>query len=461
MKTRTRTTVILGIAIACGLVIWAVVHRMSSGVEVEAAAAKVASIREFVDERAVTRLPETYLITMPFAGRVEAVPLHEGSKVAKGQEVARIVPRDLALDVKQAAAAVDRLEASIVESADDTVEETAFTQAGKFVESMTATVKAAAARVSAGQAKFDYAERDYGRVRNLASTGVETQDDMEQAFVRKVQAGVDYQQDQLVHAAMVALEAATDLMPTMVRQFIDRKRLKEDVLAKQRTEAEAHLQQVMQNQERGTMRSHLDGVVLKRFISDERFLAAGEPLLEIGRMEDLEVEADVLSLDVVGAQVGDRVKIYGPAIGVPPAKGIVRRIYPGGFTKISSLGVEQQRVKVIIGFDPDDLKRLRTQRNLGVGYRVRVQITTAEKSKALVIPRNALFRAANGNWQVYVIRNGQAKIVKDVKVGLLNDKRAEVVEGLSEGDQVIMAPESNLADGTRAKGKKGRMKEEG
>ena len=136
-----------------------------------------------------------------------------------------------------------------------------------------------------------------------------------------MQSDVDYKQDQLVHAAMVAIGAATNLLPTMVEQYIDRKTLAGDVLEKEKAEAEARLQERLQEQERGTMRSPVDGVVLDRLISNERYLAAGTTLLEIGRLEDMEVEADILSLDVVAAKVGDRVEIYGPAVGRPPSPG--------------------------------------------------------------------------------------------------------------------------------------------
>ncbi|OHB70798.1 MAG: hypothetical protein A2V70_13605 [Planctomycetes bacterium RBG_13_63_9] len=263
-----------------------------------------------------------------------------------------------------------------------------------------------------------------------------------------VEAGVDFEQDRLVEAAMSAMQAATKLMPTMVRQYIDRKRLTEDVLVKQKIEAEARLEEVEQNQERGKIKSPVDGIVLKRLISNERFLPAGQTLLEIGRLEDLEIEADVLSLDVVSAQVGDPVEIYGPAIGKTAARGTVDRVFPAGFTKISSLGVEQQRVKVIIRIDPEDHRRLVEQGHLGVGYRVRVRIFTDESPNALTVPRSALFRDGDGNWRVYAIRNGRATI-QAVEVGLINDELVEIRSGLSEGEQVVLAPESNLTDGAR------------
>ena len=189
--------------------------------------------------------------------------------------MARIVPRDLELAVAENTAAVQRLDASIRENADVNVEETAYQQALQFVKSTAAAVQAAAERMTAGRAKLDYADRDLARARRLAATGARTQDELEQSVLSQVQSDVDYKQDQLVHAAMVAVGAATDLLPRMVRQYIDRKGLSGNVLRKQKAEAEARLQEVLQEQRRGTMRSPVNGVVLDRLVSNERYLTAG------------------------------------------------------------------------------------------------------------------------------------------------------------------------------------------
>jgi HlyD family secretion protein len=196
------------------------------------------------------------------------------------------------------------------------------------------------------------------------------------------------------------------------------------------------------------MTSPVDGVVLNRLVTSEGHLPAGTKLIEIGRLEELEIEADVLSVDVVGVKPGHQVEIYGPTIGTPSARGTVANIFPAGFSKVSSLGVEQQRVKVIVRFNANELERLRRERNLGVSYRVRVKIETAEKSDALVVPRSALFRGPYGVWQLYAMRGGYAEIV-DIQVGILNDELAEVTQGLADGALVIPFPDSNLADGQR------------
>jgi HlyD family secretion protein len=196
----------------------------------------------------------------------------------------------------------------------------------------------------------------------------------------------------------------------------------------------------------------VDGVVLHRFLSNEQFVAAGTSLLEIGRLEDLEVEAEVLTLDIVAAKVGDAVEVYGPAIGQPPAQGKVARIFPAGFTKVSSLGVEQQRVKVIVRFEPAELKRLLADRRLGVGYHVRVRVYTDARADALTVPRAALFRSSRGQWQVFAVRDGRAQLVP-VEVGLMSDESAEITAGLAEDEQVILAPESTLSGGARVRSK--------
>ena len=381
---------------------------------------------------------------------VDAAARGEGPRVEEGQVVAQLVPVDLKLKVEQAQAAVDRLKASLAENANVDVEQTAHKQAGFFLDSMLETVKAALARVDSGEARKRYAKSNLERVEQLHRSKTRTAEDLDQAELRYVESDVDFKQDQFVYAATVAIKEATRLMPEMVTQYISRKELAGDVLSQQKLEAEARLREVLQEQERGTMRSPVKGVVLERFVSNERFLSAGTSLLEIGRLEDIEIEADVLSLDVVEVEVGDEVTIYGPAVGRPTAKGKVVKIYPAGFTKVSSLGVEQQRVKVIIKIDAQDHQRLLEERHLEVGYRVRVKIATAENPEALVVPRSAIFRAADGNWQLYVVRGGRA-VLQTVTVGLINDDKVEITKGLTAGERVVKAPESSLADGARVK----------
>lgn len=443
---KTWTIVILLVAVAAG--VWFLNQRFAPGMPVEAARAQWGAVREFVEEQGKTRLPQTYLITMPAAGRIEAIELAEGDPVYKGQEVARMTPEDLDLAWDAAVAAIDRIDASIVENDDTSVERTSLAQSQSFVQSMDHTVNAAQARVKSGEARRDFAEKRLGRIRALRDSDSSTQEELDQAETQFVENNVEYQQDVLVRSSLEALKAATDLMPTSVQQYIDRKKLSRAVLDKEKIQAQVKLREAERDRKRGAMRSPIDGVVLSRLESNERQLAAGTVLLEIGRLDDLEIEADVLSQDAGRIALGASVEVHGPAIGPRPARGAVARIYPAGFTKISSLGVEQQRVKVVVRFQPADLSRLRRERNLGLGYRVSVKIFTAASDRALTVPRSALFRGAGGDWQVFALRDGRARLTS-VRVGLINDEVAEIAKGLAENDTVVLAPETDLADGAK------------
>jgi HlyD family secretion protein len=438
--------ILVAAAVAVVLVAAVGYTSLSSGTPVEAAAVRRAPIQEYIDEEGKTRLAETYLVTMPYDGRLEPIELVEGTPVTKSQVVARVAPLDIELKKDTAQAVVDRLKASITENDDSTVENTGLQQTISMVDSIDRMVEAAAARVKSGQAKLEYAEKNLARIQRLAANNTKTQDELDQARVQHVESSVNYQQDVLVLRSAEAMRAAMSLLPTMVRQYIQRKALTHNVLQQQLAEAEVQMRDVEEDANRGVMTSPVDGVILERAISNERQVAVGTVLLRIGRWDDLEIEADVLSSDVVRVKPGQKVEVHGPTIGPQPARAEVVRIYPAGFTKTSSLGVEQQRVKVIMKFTGDDLRRLREQNDLGVHYRVRVRIFTAESSGALVIPRSALFRGSKNDWRVFVIRGGRAHL-QAVKVGLSNDEAAEITSGLAESDQVILAPETNLAEG--------------
>jgi HlyD family secretion protein len=346
---------------------------------------------------------------------------------------------------------VERYEEAIHENRYTLVEQTAKKQAEQFVASMEHTVEAAKERVTAGLKKMNYAESYFAHVSEMFQKNAKSKDDLDRADVSRVESQVNYRQDVLIWESTKAILAATVLMPKLVDDYLGRKKLNELVLQKQKAEAGARLEQMKTKEERGKMTSPVDGVVLGRPISNERYLSAGAVLLEIGQLERLEVEADVLSQDVVRVRPGDAVEIYGPAIGAEVGSGVagqVERIYPAGFTKVSSLGVEQQRVKVVIQFAEGVLTPLRAQRDLGVDYRVRVRIFTDRSENALAVPRSAIFRAPDGGWQLFAIRKGRVRL-QPVEVGLMNDEQVEIVKGIEEGEPVILAPESSLDDGDK------------
>jgi HlyD family secretion protein len=190
------------------------------------------------------------------------------------------------------------------------------------------------------------------------------------------------------------------------------------------------------------VRSPAEGVVLKRLRESESVVPAGEALVEIGEPGQLEIVADLLSTDAVRVKPGARAIIeqWG---GSRELAAKVRRVEPSGFTKISALGVEEQRVNVILDFaDPKD-----AWASLGDAYRVEVRVVLWESSDALKVPTSALFRDGE-DWAVYVVDNDRARKTL-VQIAHQAGPEAEVTSGLMEGASVVEHPGDTLTDGAR------------
>jgi HlyD family secretion protein len=301
------------------------------------------------------------------------------------------------------------------------------TQYDKSLQQLDLAIEQAEQTVLASQAKYDFAEREFSRSKSLRSQNTVSQSELEADELRMTESQLELRKDQLNKSIYVIMRSIVELM-------------RETDVAKS-AKAQRDL-------ERTEIRSPVDGIVLSKEVSNEQVLSAGSLLLVIGDLGQLQVEAEILTQDVVRIQVGNAVDIEGPAVGPRPVAGRVLQVYPRGFTKVSSLGVEQQRVLVIVGFEPDVLEQLQQAGwTLGLDYRVRVRVYTGQKEDAVTIPRAALFRNAEGNWQAFVVRDGKAKRV-DVTIGLRNDFDVEILQGIDVGEAVIIAPDSALQDDT-------------
>jgi HlyD family secretion protein len=188
--------------------------------------------------------------------------------------------------------------------------------------------------------------------------------------------------------------------------------------------------------------SPVSGVVLRRLRESAAVVPAGEPLVEIGDPQDLEIVSDLLSTDAVQVSVGARVLLeqWG---GAETLVARVRRVEPSGFRKISALGVEEQRVNVIMDFD----NPAEASKRLGDGYRTEVRIVTWEHDDVVQVPTSALFRRGT-NWAVFVVTGDVVRSV-DVSIGQRNNQSAEVQGGLSQGDIVVIHPPDTLVDDTK------------
>ena len=209
-------------------------------------------------------------------------------------------------------------------------------------------------------------------------------------------------------------------------------------------QARAALQQIDKPGSGGAsveVRAPVSGVVLRVQQESATVVAPGAPILEIGDPTDLEIEAEILSRDAVTIQPGALVTVeqWG---GDEPAKARVRRVEPAAFTKVSALGVEEQRVLVLSDF----VEQTPALKALGDRYRVEVRVAVWHSDETLLVPAGALFREGS-EWKTFLFDDGNAKSVT-VKAGRTDGKLTQVLDGLKAGDEVLMHPPDTVKDGS-------------
>ncbi len=403
---------------------------------------RAGNLKAYVEEQAVTELPQDYLIAMPIAERLEPIVLREGDTVTVGQVVAELDQEDLLDRVDQARQRIAVLETEIEKTRDNRLENHMLVDAEATVKAFDETVKAAEAKLEASLAVLEFAESEVKRLTSIS-------EDADAAAARELRAAeteyrkakAEYQSDALDLAALKTLAAVSYIGPQFIRDFIDRKGFDLDTTQKELAQAKSDLEIEKRNLKRTKITSPIDGVVLERHQTRRQYLAAGTPLLTVGRFEDMEVIAELLSQRATRISPGDRVEVFGEAIEDGPVEGEVLRVYPAGFKKISSLGVEQQRVNVAV--------RLKNRpERLGIGFRVYVRIYYDEVKDALILPRTALFRDRDGNWQAIAVENG-VTVFKTVELGLMNDVDAQVLSGIDVDATIVARPSSKIDEGMR------------
>ncbi len=349
-----------------------------------------------LDEEGKTRVHKRFMVSAPVSGQVQRIELEPGDKVIQDQTaVAIFKPADpVLLDVRSRTEA----EASV-----------------KAAEASYGRAQAERDRAAAGER---LAQSELARKRALYKNRLIAQQEFESA---ESQARTS---EESLRAAEFSVESA-DHEVTVARARL---------LSTSREPGSA--------QQPIILRAPITGVVLKRLRESEAIVPAGEPLLELGDPRQLEIVSDFLSTDAVRMRPGYPVQIerWG---GENAVHGRVRRIEPSGFMKISALGVEEQRVSVIIDFDDP----FEAWNKLGDGYRVEVRVIVWQSDAVLKVATSSLFRRGE-NWAVFVAENGRARL-RTVEVGPRNGSEAQVLKGLSEGQIVIVHPSDTIKDGSR------------
>jgi HlyD family secretion protein len=360
---------------------------------VETAGVSAAPLEVTFQEEGKTRLRERYRIASPIAGWLRRIELEEGDAVAAGQVVAEIQPTVTGL-LDPGSRARARAEADSAASA------------------LTATRE----RVAAARAAERLAASEYRRLDAMKANSAVSASQLDAARTRAEQAKAEL--------------AAANADERMMRQ---RQEGVEAVLAQEGRAGGGSALPVV---------APVAGVVVERYQESEGPVAAAQPLLDLGDPADIEIEVEALSTDAVKVQPGmtARVLRWG---GEGPLEATVTRVEPGGFTKISALGVEEQRVRIVL-----DIAGPRERwANLGDAYRVEVEFVLHAAERVLQVPSSALFRR-DGRWSVYLADDGRARL-SAVEIGASSATAAEVRSGLRAGQRVILFPDDRIADGVR------------
>ena len=358
-----------------------------------------------VREDGTTRIRERYVISSPLAGRLLRIALREGDPVKTGETlIARIEPTDPALlDARSLAEAEARVKAAEV--------------ALELTEPM----------VEQTEAELEFAEAELYRITNLHERGAATASQLDEIKMqvrtkRQARRIARYRRD----IARFELEQAkAALLRSRPRTTKD-----DDSDTSPQVDLDIH--------------SPIDGRVLHVLQKSATVVQPGTPLVEVGDPADLEIVVDVLSADAVKIQPGQEATIeqWG---GESPLHGKVRRVEPSGFTKVSALGIEEQRVNVVIDLSDE----YSVWQRLGDGFHVDAAITVWQADDVLRVPLSAAFRQED-KWHVFVIEGGRARL-RRVELGRRNDEYAEVLSGLEPGDHVVLYPGDSIRDGSRVR----------
>ena len=395
-RSKRRWTAWLVISIAMAVVFY--YGFRTPPVEVDLIAATYGPLTVTVDEDGKTRVRERYLVSAPLAGRLLRVELHGGdSLVANETVLATIEASDPSLLDERARADAE------------------------------ARVNAATAERDRAMTRIEVANDSLGVARNEL-------DRAEQLFGKSILPEEAYEATQLKYRLAVHEKQSAEFGLKIAEFELDQAR---SALLRYGPRSEEHAELF-----RYVIRTPITGRVFRVFQESSTDVAPGTRLLEVGNPDELEVEIDVLSEDAVRIRPGTTVWLnhWG---GSQSLEARVRLVEPSAFTKLSALGIEEQRVWVIA-----DLVTPASERSaLGDGFRVEASIVVAENPRALKIPAGCLFRTGD-EWSVFLVRKGRAER-RLVRVGLTNGIETEVTDGLALGDQLILHPSDRVSHGTK------------
>ena len=399
-------------------------------------------IRSYVEEEGRTRVLDRFVVSAPVGGRLYRVDLDEGDAVESGQVLARVDPLALRSAVAEVEAEIRAMRQRMAGVETKIPKQEEIQRAKVLEDQASESLEVAVRELERAKANWARFVKDLARAQKLAEAKLIPDAELDAAVAAEQTAHEQVRvQEVRIKIARLAI-SATHLNRTTLEARLDDYAWEEKAYEQQIAALDASLETLRDDLVRTEIVAPASGVVLRRIQESETVVAAGTPLLEIGDLKHLEVEVDYLSEDAAHMRPGMEAEVYGRALGHRVLPGKIDRIHPSAFEKISSLGVEQQRVYVIIAFDPADT-------GLGDRFRVEARVILEERADVVLVPEGALFRQDDA-WHVFVVE-GETVQLRKVETGLRNGRVREVLEGLEQGVRVVLHPGDALETGTKVK----------
>lgn len=350
--------------------------------QVETARATFGPLRATVSEEGKTRIKQRYVVAAPVTGQLRRIPFKPGAGITANMTVV---------------ATIDPLPASPLDARNRAL--------------AAARRESARTMLEKSRTAHELAKSELRRIEQMFAAKTVSPQDLESAQLRETTAARE----------VASAEGSLAQAEAELAEFVPTGKTSDSTVE---------------------VRSPVSGRALRVFQESERAVNSGTPLIEIGDPADLEVVVEMLSRDGAAIPAG------APALleqwgGPVPLEGRVRLVEPAAFTKISALGVEEQRVNVVV----DITTPLEQRRSLGDNFRVEARVIIWEDARALKVPSSGLFRRGN-DWAAFVVRDGVARLVP-VKTGRSSGAETQVLDGLKEGDEVILYPGDRIKDGQR------------
>jgi HlyD family secretion protein len=383
----------------------------TTALEVEVSPVAEGNIEEYVEELDDVKVKQNETIHANLQGKVTEVLVEEGDTVKQGDILVRLDSEDQARDIEMLEAQRSALNAQYKEA----------------VKSADAKeIKKLELSLNDLEKTFEESTKDLANKKELLDEGIISEEEYQDSVLA-------YELEQTeIEKLKIDLELLKKPVSTnIVRQY-----------EAQLLQIDLQIEALKSNEGDFVFSAPFDGTILTKNISKGSYVQPGMAIIEIGNLNELYVESDVLVEDIVGIQEGTRVSMENDDLAILDLKGEVTKIYPQAFSKVSDLGVEQKRIKVEIQISQQET-------NLKPGYDLDVRFITNQSENALIIPENALFQM-EGEDYVFIIDKNVATL-RQVKKGIESDKYVEIISGLNQEDKVILSPDDSLEEGMLVK----------